>query len=141
MQFYGTKDGLFEAVIRQMSAITERMLATMAGPRAGLGARVARAYLQLWEDPVTGDAVRSLVRAAVGSQRASSVLRDYFTGKLSRTKVPEEKRIGLTLAASHLLGTAVGRYLIGAPDLATAPLEELVQRVAPAIERYLATAE
>jgi AcrR family transcriptional regulator len=141
MQFYGTKDGLFEAVIQEMSAITERMLATMVGPGADLGARVARAYLQLWEDPVTGDAVRSLVRAAVGSQRASSVLRNYFIGKLRRTDVPEEKRLGLTLAASHLLGTAVGRYLVGAPDLAAAPLDELVHRIAPAIERYLNSTE
>ena len=103
--------------------------------------RVARAYLQLWEDPVTGDAVRSLLRAAVGSQRASFMLRNYFTGKVSRPDVPEERRLGLTLAASHLLGTAVGRYLVGVPALSAIPLEELVHRVAPAIGRYLDMAE
>lgn len=141
MQFYGSKDALFDAVLQGMSGIAERLLATMAGPRAGLGARVARAYLQLWEEPVTGDAVRSLVRAAVGSQRASFVLRSYLAGRLSRTELAEEKRLGLTLAASHLLGTAVGRYLVGVPDLASVPLEELVRRVAPAIDGYLGATE
>jgi hypothetical protein len=68
-------------------------------------------------------------------------LRNYFTGKLSRTEVPEERRLGLTLAASHLLGTAVGRYLVGVPDLASVPLEEMALRIAPAIGRYLDATE
>jgi AcrR family transcriptional regulator len=141
MQSYGTKDGLFEAVIQETSKLTEGVFAAMAGPRAGVGARVARAYLQLWEDPVTGDAMRSLFRAALGSQRASSLVRRHLTGKVRRTGVPEEKRLGLALAASLLLGTVVGRHLIGDTDLAAAPLEELVGRIAPAIDRYLETRE
>ena len=141
MQFYGSKDGLFSAVLQQQSAIPEKMLAIMAGPRAGLGERFTRTYLELWEDPITGDALRSLVRAAIGSQRASSLLQDYATGALSRSKVPSANRVGLVLAASHLLGTAVARYVLGVPLLAAVPLEQLVRRLAPAIDRYLKAVE
>ena len=141
MQFYGSKDGLFHAVLEQQSTLSEKMLASVLGPRAGLGERVARAYLQLWEDPVTGNTLRSLVRASIGSQRASSLLRTYHTEMLGRSRIPEERRLGLMLAASLLLGIAVARYLVGVPLLVAAPLEELVQHLAPAIDSYLNTTE
>jgi AcrR family transcriptional regulator len=137
MQFYGSKDGLFRAVLEQHSTISEKMLTVVVGPRVGLGERLTRAYLQLWEDPATGNTLRSLIRASIGSQRASSLLRTYHTEMLGRSRIPEERRFGLMLAASQLLGIAVARYLVGVPLLVAAPLEELVQHLGPTIDRYL----
>ena len=141
MQFYGSKDRLFRAVLEQQSTISERMLAIVAGPRVGLGERLTRAYLELWEEPVTGDTLRSLIRAAIGSQRASSILRAYHLGKLGGSKIPEEMRLGVTLAASHLLGAAIGRYVVAVPVLVSLPLDELVHLLSPTVDRYLNTAE
>ena len=62
-----------------------------------------------------GDVLRSLVRAAIGSERASSLLRDYGAGKLSRSGIPGDKLLGYMLANSHLLGIAIARYVVGMP--------------------------
>ena len=137
MQFYGSKADLFRAVLEQQSTFIDDLLAIAAGPRGGLGERLTRAYLQLWEDPVTGNTLRALVRAAIGSQRASSLLRAYHLGKLSPSKIPEEKRLGLILGASHLLGTAIARYVLGLPPLVGIPFDELVHMLSPAIDKYL----
>jgi hypothetical protein len=141
MQFYGSKEGLFRAILDQLSTSSAKIWAIVVGPRVGLGEQFTRAYLQLWEDPVTGNTLRSLTRAAIGSQRASSLLRAYHSGQLSLSNIPEEKRLGSMLAASQLLGVAVVRYVIGAPLLVAVPLEELVQQLAPAIDKYLSMTE
>jgi AcrR family transcriptional regulator len=141
IQFYGSKDGLFNAVLEQQSGLSDKLRASLAGPRAGAGERFTRTNLQLWEDPVTGDVLRSLVRAAVGSERASALLRTYGTGKLSRSEMPEERRLGYILATTHLLGIAIGRYVVGIPLLVAPPLEELVHRLGPAIDKYLGMTE
>jgi hypothetical protein len=141
MQFYGSKEGLFHAILEQLSTSSAVMSAIVLGPRIGLGEQFTRAYLQLWEDPVTGNTLRSLTRASIGSQRASSLLRAYHSGQLRLSKIPEERRLGFMLAASQLLGVAVARYVIGAPLLVAVPLEELVQHLAPAIDKYLSITE
>jgi AcrR family transcriptional regulator len=141
MQFYGSKDGLFHAVLEQQSGLPDKVHASLAGPRRGAGERFTRAYLQTWEDPVTGEALRCLIRAAVGSEHASSLLRSYGTGSLSRSGIPVEKRLGYMLATMNLLGIAVGRYVVGMPILVAVPLEELVRQLSPAIDNYLTMTE
>jgi hypothetical protein len=141
MQFYGSKDRLFLAVIEQQAGFSDEVRASLAGPRAGAGERLTRAYLQPWETPVTGDALRSLARAAIGSQRASSLLRSYGTASLSRSGIPDEKLLGYMLAVTHLFGIAVGRYVLGMPLLVAVPLEELVRRLSPAIDSVLGMTE
>ncbi|MDR1236678.1 MAG: hypothetical protein LBK28_00385 [Propionibacteriaceae bacterium] len=45
---------------------------------------------------------------------------------------------GITgLALSHLLSVAVARHLSAVPPIATMPLDELVQRVAPSVQLNL----
>jgi hypothetical protein len=55
--------------------------------------------------------------------------------------VPEERRLGFTLALSHLFGTAIVRYLLGFRPLVAVSLEDLVQHLAPAIDNYLGPAQ
>lgn len=42
------------------------------------------------------------------------------------------------LAASHMVGIAIVRYVLKAEPLASAPPEKIVAMVAPALQRYLA---
>lgn len=139
MQFYGSKDGLFAAVLDQLADISETLFASLAGSQAGLGNRLTRAYLELWEDPSTGNTLRSLVRAAIGSPRAATTFQRYLTGRITHSGLPVPKRLGYLLAVSHLFGTAIGRYIVEAPVLVDAPLDELVRLISPAVNRYLKT--
>ena len=52
----------------------------------------------------------------------------------------EQARLRAMLAASNLVGTAVLRYIIQVPPLATLSADEVVALIAPTVTRYL-TAE
>ena len=86
---------------------------------------------------VTGETLRCLTRAAIGSERASSLLRTWRSGRLDLSKVPEGRRLGLLVGASQLLGIAIARHVLGVPALRSLPLEKLVELVSPAIDRCL----
>jgi hypothetical protein len=57
-----------------------------------------------------------------------------------KSALPAPIRLPALVAASHLLGTAITRYIIGVPVLVAPSLDELVSLVSPAIEKYLDTA-
>jgi AcrR family transcriptional regulator len=141
MRFYGSKEGLFAAVLEQLADLSETLLASLAGSQSGMGERLTRAYFELWEKPATGNTLRSLVRAAIGSPRASATFQTYLTGRLTGSGIPAPKRLGFVLAASHLFGAAVGRYIVQAPALVDLSLDELVRLISPAVDRYLTTTE
>jgi AcrR family transcriptional regulator len=136
MQFYGSKEGLFLAMMEQAAGKSDLLLAILTGPRPGMGARLTRAYLEQWEDPVTGDKLRSLFRAAVGSPRASSLYKNVMAETLMKSDLPVPKRLPSLLAVTQLLGTAIGRYLIELPGLVAPSLDELVRLISPTIDRY-----
>jgi AcrR family transcriptional regulator len=141
MHFYGSKEGLFAAVLEQLDAVAETLLASLAGPRTGRGRRFTRAYFAVWEDPLTGSQLRGLVRAAIGSPRATGMFQGHVVASLTRSGLSASRRLGLLLAASHLFGTAVARYIIEVPVLVEVPVDKLVRRLAPVVDKYLRAAD
>ena len=141
MQFYGSKEGLFAAILEQHASLTKPLSTVLAGPKTGLGRRFTKAYLELWEDPVTGDKLRCLIRAAIGSPRATQMLQDAIRATVIKPGVPAARHVQSLLAATHLFGTAVARYILEIPALVAPSLDELVRLLTPAIERYLETKE
>jgi AcrR family transcriptional regulator len=137
MQFYGSKEGLFAAILEEHTSVTKPLLAVLAGARTGLGERFTRAYLELWEDPVSGDQLRSLIRAVIGSPSATRMFQGLLEATLTRSAIPARRRLPSLLAASHLLGTAIARYIIQVPVLVAPSLDELVPLLSPAIDGYL----
>jgi hypothetical protein len=49
----------------------------------------------------------------------------------------EQARLRAMLAASQLVGTAMLRYIIEVPPLATLPVDDVVKLIAPTVTRYL----
>jgi len=137
MQFYKSKEGLFLAILEQHANLTAPLRAVLAGPPAGMGARFTRAYLELWEDPISGDQLRSLIRATIGSPRATQMFQGLVKAVVTKSEIPVARRVASALAVTHLLGTAIARYILEVPVLVELPLDELVRLHSPAIERYL----
>gem|GEM_PF-3952356 len=52
-------------------------------------------------------------------------------------RIPEERRLGLLMGASQLLGIAIARHVLGVAHLRTVSLEELVRLLTSAINRNL----
>jgi hypothetical protein len=92
----------------------------------------------------TAGPVRALVRSAVASEDASALLEDFLRAQILQVIVPaldtDRAELRATLAASHLLGTALARYVVHVSPVADLDREDLIAILAPTIQRYL-TAE
>ena len=142
MHFYGSKEGLFAAAILDIhTSSLEAMSAVLAGPRSGMEKRFTRAYFELWEDPVTGPRLQSLFRAIIGSPLATAMYRANVRGNLTKTVIPSTKHLRIMLAGTHLLGTAITRYILEVPQIAALSMDELVSLCAPAISGHLRSTE
>lgn len=139
--FFGTKDGLLAAALALPPGLVRSLLDVASGPVDDLGERLVRFYLDLWEDPATGESLRAMFRSAVSHEDAARLLRAFVESQVLRQVA---QRVGgdradlrVTLASSHLVGLAVARYVIGVEPLAGVDRELLVACVAPSVQRYL----
>ena len=106
----------------------------------GLGERLARFFLQVWDSP-EGTPLLGLVRSVVNNETAASLLRDFITrevlARLAEALDLDQPRLRASLAASQLIGLAMLRYVIKLEPLASAPAAELAALVGPTLQRYL----
>ena len=55
-----------------------------------------------------------------------------------RPRLPDDDpELRLTTAVTHIVGIAIGRYILRVPPLAEASLEDLVALIAPSVQHYL----
>ena len=110
----------------------------LAGPREDLGERIVRALLRVWDDPVTGGPLISVLRSAASQ---SEMLRDFLEREIlvrlaGAIDAPDaELRAGA--AATQILGLVFARYVLRAEPLASAGHDELAALVGPTLQRYL----
>ena len=143
MQFFGSKEGLFAAVASISSATLAQVAGAFEGPAESLGERLARAYLQVWEDGAQdGAALLATLRGAITHQDAAAQLRDFLQDRLAegmaaRGHVDHDALVRVDLASSMLIGIVVGRQILGLTALSGEDTEALVTRVAPALQLVL----
>ncbi|WP_282947934.1 TetR/AcrR family transcriptional regulator [Cellulomonas endometrii] len=136
--FFGDKDALFASVLADRTTIPARVAAAMADDSSTAGRAATDTYLRMWEEPGTRPILLALVRSATTSARAAAMLREIILTRVQGEPGMDDERIGrVGLAASQLLGVAVARHVIELPPVVRLSHEELVDQVAPTIQRYL----
>jgi AcrR family transcriptional regulator len=141
MHFFGSKEALFQAAVTwPVDPADLAQLLAAAGPN-GLGSRLARTFLTLWDAPESCQPMLALLRSAMGDEGFARLLREFVVTQLFRylADVIEgpDRELRVELCASHLLGVAVMRHVLRAEPVASAPVDELVARVGPVLDRYL----
>ncbi|SEP78724.1 TetR/AcrR family transcriptional regulator [Microlunatus flavus] len=138
--YFGNKDGLFAATLELPEEAYGMLAQALSGPMETQGERLTRRYLTLWEEPATSTHLQALARSALGNDAASEQLRALLTGAIAGLgELIDGRRTGFALAMSQLLGTALGRHVIGVPPLVEPDLEEVVARTAPLVQVHLQT--
>ncbi|KQP01804.1 TetR/AcrR family transcriptional regulator [Leifsonia sp. Leaf264] len=144
MQFFGSKDELFAAVMAVPASALERFDTAFDGPDEHLGERVVRAYLSAWEgSPEESHPLMAMLRGAVVNDNASAQLADFIQSRLlagthSTADDGSDAALRAGLASAMLVGLVTSRGIIGVPLLVDADTEKLVEVVAPAIQAVLA---
>ncbi len=139
--YFGTKDGLFTEALRVPVRPAQFVPQVLAGGVDGLGERVARMFLSLWEDDPTRDAVLGMIRSAMSNDHAAELLRGFVTdalfGRIADGLGVADARLRATLVGAQLVGVGMLRYVVRVEPIATMPVDELVDWLAPTLQRYL----
>ncbi|UKY51934.1 TetR/AcrR family transcriptional regulator [Streptomyces inhibens] len=143
--YFGTKEQVFAAAIELSFAPALTMPDAIAGGgEAGAGERMARFMFGVWENPVSRQPLLAIMRSALTNETAAAVLRGLVERRLLQRVAGElhvpDPEFRAQLAASHLIGIAMLRYVIKMEPMASADLEEIVAMVAPTLQRYLTQA-
>ena len=139
--FFGDKDGLFAAAMELPPQAAATVLAVFDGPIETWGAGLTRAYLSIWEDPLTAAPVRATLVSAFTNDQALERLREFLISvalePASRRLTTSNPALRLTVSMSHLMGVALTRYILQAPPMRAPSVDELVALVGPTIQNYL----
>ncbi|MFD7085305.1 TetR family transcriptional regulator [Streptomyces sp. NPDC002181] len=139
--YFGSKDDLFAAAIElTMEPALVVPLIVGEGPE-GIGERLARYFLGIWENPASRAPLLAVIRSALTHEAAAAVLRRLVLRRVLERVAADldvpDPTFRAELAASHMIGIALLRYVVQVEPLASADPEDIVVLVAPALQRYL----
>jgi AcrR family transcriptional regulator len=139
--FFGDKDGLFRAAM-ELPVDPSLVLPALLEPGlAGLGERVVRFFVTVWDEPATGGSFVALIRSVASHEESATMFREFVTervlGRIAAALDQPDAPLRASLAASQLVGLAMARYVIRVEPLASAPREQVVAAMAPTLQRYL----
>ncbi|MFJ6076759.1 TetR family transcriptional regulator [Pseudarthrobacter sp. NPDC092419] len=140
--FFAGKDELF-ALSVELPADPEQVLSGVVDADAEKrGELVVRAVLRLWESPAQ-PGLLAFIRGTLGSKAKTTLLREMVTRTIINRIIaglpgsPGELALRGNLVATQMVGLMMVRYVVRLEPLASTPAEEVVQLVAPNVQRYL----
>ena len=141
VHYFGTKEALFLAAL-EVTMSPMSMFDGLASVSISEAAKlIVRRYLLVLDQEQTRDVMLGLVRSAVSSERAATMLREFLGQAMLSSLSPlidhPDRQLRASLVVAQLIGIAMLRHVVKADAVASASNEELVSRVAPVIEAYL----
>ncbi|MBF8175179.1 TetR family transcriptional regulator [Streptomyces olivaceus] len=140
--YFGTKEQVFAAAVEVAFApALEAPGAIADGPLAGVGERLTRFILGVWENPATRTPLLAILRSAVNNETAAAVFRrliaDQVLHRIAAQLDLPDAELRVELAAAQLVGCAMLRYVVKLEPLASADAEQIVARLAPVVQGHL----
>jgi AcrR family transcriptional regulator len=139
--YFGTKDGLFRAALElpfDPAAVAPVLLEPGLD---GLGERLVRFYLRVWDEPVSRARMQAILRSALTQDAAAALLREVVTrevlGRVAAAVDTPDAELRASFAGTQLVGLGMLRYIVRVEPLASADAETVVAVIAPTIQRYL----
>jgi AcrR family transcriptional regulator len=141
VHFFGTKSGLLGAAIEWPFDPEVEMPKLLADGRHHAGRQLVELFVGTWDEEGTRNPILTVLRAAMNEARAAEMLRDFLRLRLF---APLMERLGsdrpdlrAQLVASQLVGLGIARYVLRFEPLASAAPADVVEWVAPTVQRYL----
>lgn len=139
--WFGTKEKLFTASMDMPLDPLAIRAEVLAGGPDGIGERVVRGFLTVWDAAAGGGAMAALLRSVTTHDFAARMLREFVTRVILRPVAdrvaPDRHAERGALVASQLIGIGMMRYVVRLEPMASASREELVTAIAPTVQRYL----
>ncbi|HTP19798.1 MAG TPA: TetR family transcriptional regulator [Solirubrobacteraceae bacterium] len=130
VQFFGSKAGLFAAVVEWPFDATQVASEIGEVPVGQVGEYTARIFIGHWDRDEHRNPIISLIHAALADPAAAAMFREFITSNLT---LPVVERVGAdrpqlraALLASQLIGFGLSRYVLAFDALTSASSEELI---------------
>ena len=138
--YFAGKAQLFEAALALPFDAPSVVAHVLDGPVDGVGERLARTFLQVWDGPGS-EHLEALLRSAAANEHAARMLREFMTDAVLREIAgsldADEPELRAGLCAAQLVGVALLRRVLHFDALVTPDAEELIRWLAPTLQRYL----
>jgi AcrR family transcriptional regulator len=138
--YFGSKEQVFVAAMELPFQPAELLPQVLAGDPSGLGERLARLFLGVWENPDFRTPMLGMVRSAFTSEQGATMLREFVGSALLSRVVAATGPLDplrVQAAAAHMVGIVMLRHVVRLEPLASAPQDDIVALVGPTLQRYL----
>ncbi|GAA5153392.1 TetR family transcriptional regulator [Microbacterium pseudoresistens] len=139
--YFGTKGDLFAEAVGFPVRPDVEVPRILHGPRDEAGERIVRFVLEAFERPEVRKRGVMIIRTVVGGKLAAPLATAFLTRELLPRIAQEldatDAELRASLVASQVVGMIVARYVVRAPAIAEASIDELVARIGPTVQRYL----
>ncbi|MGH7919763.1 MAG: TetR family transcriptional regulator [Candidatus Dormibacteraceae bacterium] len=139
--FFETKAQLFSMAMELPTKVSERLTAQLQGGVDGLGERLIRHFLQVWDEEAAVEPLLALMRSAATDARSASMFVEFMEReivvRLRDTIGGEDAHLRAQLIGSHLMGLALLRYVVRLEPLASTPPEAIAVWMGAVLQRYL----
>ncbi|GAA2301227.1 TetR family transcriptional regulator [Nonomuraea roseoviolacea subsp. roseoviolacea] len=136
--YFDTKEGMFAAAMRLPLTPEQVVPAVLDGPHEEIGERLVRLLLKVTATPETREPMIALIRSAMTHEYAASMFREFVSNALL-FKVADTigvPHLRIEAAFAQMFGVLMARYVLRLEPMAGAEPEELVELLAPTIQRY-----
>lgn len=142
--YFGTKADLYAASV-ELPIPASTMIREIVSDGVDVGRRLATLFFTVWDSEQSRAPLLAMLSGALtGHDEGVRAFREFLAEALLKTVAPlvpfpdRELRVGL--AASHLVGVAIARYVVRLRPIADATVEDIINLVAPRIDSYLTEA-
>ncbi|HEY3775774.1 MAG TPA: TetR family transcriptional regulator [Solirubrobacteraceae bacterium] len=136
MRYFGSKAGLFTAA----STMDLHPPDLRSVPVRRRGEHIVRHFVDRWESAATDETLVFMMRTAVTNEAVAAQMQATFDELII---VPiaalgdDDAGERAALIGSQMLGLVLCRYVLRLEPFASLPIEDVVARIAPTIQRYL----
>lgn len=138
--YFGSKAELFRATMGWPFEPADIAARITGGKRDQIGERLTRVFFEAWEHPDSRAPLLAILRGAATHDESATLVRQFIQGQVysnmaARLGEPDAE-LRIDLAMSQLLGIAYLRHILRVEPLASTPVDELINRVAPVISSH-----
>jgi AcrR family transcriptional regulator len=136
--YFGSKGGLFIESLRLPVNPAQAIDAVVAEGTADLGERLVTRFLQVWDNPVSGEPIISVLRSAASRpELLGEFVEGQIVPRLAAALKGRDAQLRASAVGSQMLGLAMMRYVLRVEPLASAEPERVVALIAPTVQRYV----
>ncbi|MGH3353908.1 MAG: TetR/AcrR family transcriptional regulator [Nocardioides sp.] len=135
MRYFGNKEDLFTLAASIDLALPDLTTA----PAGEVGRAMVGHFMKMWDSDGT---LMALLRRAATDPGAAEQMRSIFATQVAAAVAPvcpdpSQAPRRAALVAAQLIGIALGRYILDLPPIIEMDADEIVDWIAPTVERYL----